>query len=104
MSAVLLFPSQAVEEQVILTWDKVNSEECGIKPRDGELFVSSILRIEPEGVRFKKPVTVLLSHSVHEDENFLDFYELIVEKFSLTGWQELKMERNNSSKDMDLGT
>ena len=104
VGAVLLFPSQAAEEKVTLTWDEVNDEECGIKPREGELFVSSIFRIEPEGVTFKKPVTVLLSHSVHEDDIFLDFHELIVENLRQTGWQELKTKRISSIKGMDLGT
>ena len=64
-----------------------------MKPRDGEVFVSRILKIEPEGVIFRKPVTVLFSHSLYEDQVFLDFYELIVKNLSMTGWQDLKTER-----------
>ena len=68
-------------------------KESEVKPRDGEVFVSRILKIEPEGLTFKKPVTVLLSHSLYEDQDFVYFYELIVESLSPTGWQELKTER-----------
>ncbi len=101
MSAVLLFPPQVVEEQVTLTYSDVNFEDCKVKPRDGELLVSEILKIEPEGVTFKKPVTVLLSHSIYEDQVFMDFYELIIENLSPNGWEDLKTERINSSKGMD---
>ena len=73
-------------------------KECEVKPRDGEIFVSRILKIEPEGLTFKKPVTVLLSHSLYEDQDFVYFYELIVESLSPTGWQELKTERISSIK------
>ena len=64
-----------------------------VKPRDGEVFVSRILKIEPEGVIFRKPVTVLFSHSLYEDQVFLDFYELVVENLSTSGCQDLKTER-----------
>ena len=102
MSAVLLFPPQVVEEQVTLTYSEVNFKELKVKPRDGELLVSEILKIEPEGVTFKKPVTVLLSHSVYEDQVFMDFYELIIENLSPTaGWEDLMTERISSSKGMD---
>ena len=76
-------------------------KECEVKPRDGEVFVSRILKIEPEGLTFKKPVTVLLSHSLYEDQDFLYFYELIVENLSPTGWQELKTEQISSIKGID---
>ena len=70
-------------------------KEC-VKPRDGELFVSRILKVEPENVTFEKPVTVLLSHSAYEDQVFLDFYELVVEDLGPNGWKELKTERISS--------
>ena len=94
-SAFLLFPPNAVEETVTLKCSRVKYKECEVKPRDGEVFVSRIFKVEPEGVTFKKPVTVLLSHSLYEDQDFLYFYELIVENLSPTGWQELlvKTER-----------
>ena len=102
MSAVLLFPPQVVEEQVTLTYREVNYKKGEVKPRDGEQLVRGILKIEPEDVTFKKPVTVLLSHSVYEDQVFMDFYELIVENLSsTTGWEDLKTERISSSKGMD---
>ena len=101
MSAILQFPPQVVKEQVTLTYRKVNFKECEVKPKDGELLVSGIFKIEPEGVTFKKPVTVFLSHSVYEDQVFMDFYELIVENLSLTGWEDLKTEQISSSKGMD---
>ena len=63
-----------------------------MKLSNGEVFVSRILKIEPEGVTFKKPVTVLLSHSLDEDQDLMYFYELIVVNFSPTGYQELKTE------------
>jgi hypothetical protein len=92
-SAFLLFPPNAVEEKVTLKCSRVKHKECEVKPKDGELFVSRILKIEPEGVTFKKPVTVLVSHSANEDQDFLHFYELIVEILIPTGCQELKTER-----------
>jgi hypothetical protein len=95
-SAFLLFPPKAVEKEVILMCSRVKHKECEVKPRDGELFVSRILSIEPEGVTFKKPVTVLLSHSVYEDQVFEDFYELIVEHLSQNRWHDLKTERIGS--------
>jgi hypothetical protein len=64
-----------------------------VKPRKRELFVSRILKVEPENVKFKKPVTVLLSHSAYEDQVFLDYYELIVEYLTPDGWKELQTER-----------
>ncbi len=76
-------------------------KEC-VKPRDGELFVSRILKVEPENVTFKKPVTVLLSHSAYEDQVFFDFYELIVEDLSPNGWKELKTERINSVEGIQI--
>ena len=76
-------------------------KESEVKPRDGEVFVSRILKIEPEGLTFKKPVTVLLSHSLYEDQVFLYFYELIIENLSPAGWQELKTERISSIKGID---
>jgi hypothetical protein len=79
----------------------VKYKECEVKPRDGEVFVSRILKVEPEGLTFKKPVTVLLSHSLYEDQDFLYFYELIVENLSPTGWQELKTEQISSIKGID---
>ncbi|CAB4038413.1 Hypothetical predicted protein, partial [Paramuricea clavata] len=99
-SAFLQFPPNAVEEKVTLKCSRVKYKECEVKPRDGEVFVSRILKVEPEGVKFKKPVTVLLSHSLYEDQDFLYFYELIVENVSPTGWQELKTERISSIEDV----
>ena len=101
-SAFLLFPPKAVEKEVILTCSRVKHKECEVKPRDGELFVSRILSIEPEGVTFKKPITVLLSHSVYEDQVFEDFYELIVENLSQNRWHEdLQTERISTIEGTD---
>ena len=72
-----------------------------MKPTEGEVFVSRILKVGPEGVTFKKPVTVFLSHSLDEDEDFLYFYELIVKNLSPTGCQELKTERISSIEGND---
>ena len=77
-------------------------KECEVKPNDGELFVSRILKLEPEDVIFMKPVTVLLCHSVHADQLFLDFYELVIENHShARGWQELKTELMCFSEGMN---
>ena len=97
-SAVFVFPSKAVKKLVTLTWSKANCKERGIKPREGEIFVSGILEIEPKEVKFEKPVTVFLSHSIHEDNIFRAFYELIVKDLSHPGSQELKTEHISSSK------
>ena len=100
-SAFLLFPPNAVEEEVTLKCSRVKHKECRVKPSDGEAFVSRILKVRPEGVMFKKPVTVFLSHSLDEDQDFLYFYELIVKNLSPTGCQELKTERISSIEGTD---
>jgi hypothetical protein len=79
----------------------VKYKECEVKPSGGEVFVSRILKIEQEGVIFKKPVTVLISHSLYEDQDFLYFYDMFVENLTPSGWQELKTERINSIKGTD---
>ena len=101
-SAFLLIPPNAVNGKVTLTCSRVRyNDPERVKPRDGEVFVSRILKIGPEGVIFRKPVTVLFSHSLHEDQVFLDFYELVVENLSMTGWQDLKTERISSLEGTD---
>ena len=95
-SAFLVFPPEAVEEEVTLKFDRVKYKDCKVKPRDEEVFVSMILKIEPEGVVFKKPVTVLLSHSLSEDPVIQYFYELIIKKLNPTVCQELKTESISS--------
>ncbi len=50
---------------------------------------------------FKKPVTVLLSHSLYEDQVFLYFYELIVENLTPSGCQDLKSERISKIEGTD---
>ena len=101
-SAILLFPPNAVENPVTLTCSRVTYEECEVKPAEGELFVSQIIRIKPEGLIFKKPVTVLLSHSVYEDQNFMDFYELVVENLCSAEWQELETEKISSVEGINF--
>ena len=92
-SAFLVFPPFAVRKRVILTCSRVKYSDCNVKPKEGEFFVSRILKMEPKGVVFEKPVTVLLSHSLYEHQNFLDFYELIIQNVSPSGLQELKTKR-----------
>ena len=60
--------------------------------------------MEPEGLVFAKPVTVLLSHSLYEDQDFLDFYELVIVNVSPAGLKELKTERISSIEGMDSNT
>ena len=107
-SAFLLFPPQAVEEPVTLTCSRVKHKDCEVEPKNA---VGRILKIEPEGVTFKKPVTVLLSHSAYEDEVFRNFYELIVERLRPTrdsidpfptGWLELNTEGIGSNEGIDV--
>ena len=96
-SAFLLIPPNAVNGEVTLTFSRVRyNDPEAVKPRDGALFVSRILKIEPEGVFFNIPVTVFLSHSMNEDEDFRYFYDLIVEKFNSRGYEELKTEQVSS--------
>ena len=95
-SAYLIFPPRAFDEQETLKATRVRYQDCEVNPNDGDVFVSRILKIEPKGVTFKKPVTVLLSHSAYEDQVFLDFYELVIGRLSPTGWQELRTERISS--------
>ena len=60
--------------------------------------------MEPERLVFEKPVTVLLSHSLYEDQDFLDFYELVIENVSPAGLEELKTERISSIQGMHSNT
>ena len=101
-SSFLVVPHGAVWLSTeTVTCSRVKYCDCKVKPREGEFFVSRILKMEPEGVVFNKPVTVLLSHSLYEDQDFLDFYELVIENVDPVGLQELKTERISSTEGMD---
>ena len=101
-SAFLVFPRRALWSSTeTLTCSRVKYSDCKVKPREGEFFVSRILKMEPEGLFFYKPVTVLLSHSLYEDQDFLDFYELVIENVGPAGLQDLKTERISSIEGMD---
>ncbi|XP_028398817.1 uncharacterized protein LOC114522346 [Dendronephthya gigantea] len=99
-SGCLIFPPQDFDEPKTMEISRVRYEECEVKPKDGEVFVSRILEIKPKGVTFKKPVTVFISHSAYEDQIFLDFYELVIGRLNPAGWQELKTERISSIEDV----
>ena len=100
-SAFLVVPGMAVWWTETLTCSRVKYSDCKVKPREREFFVSRILKMEPEGVVFNEPVTVLLSHSLYEDQDFLDFYELVIENVGPAGLQDLKTERISSIEGMD---
>ena len=100
-SAFLVVPRWAVCFTKTLTCSRVKYSDCKVKPREGEFFVSRILKMKPEGVVFDEPVTVLLSHSLYEDQDFLDFYELVIENVGPVGLQDLKTERISSIEGMD---
>ena len=100
-SAFLVVPPWAVCYGQTLRCSRVKYSDCKVKPREGEFFVSRILKMEPSVV-FDKPVTVLLSHSLYEDQDFLDFYELVIENVGPAGLQELKTERISSIEGMDF--
>ena len=101
-SAFLVVPRERVWWPTeTLTCSRVKYSDCKVKPREGEFFVSRILKMEPEGVVFSEPVTVLLSHLLYEDQDFLDFYELVIENVGPTGLQDLKTERISSIEGMD---
>ena len=100
-SAFLVVPRWAFWSTT-LRCSRVKYSDCKVKPREGEYFVSRILKVEPEGVVFYEPVTVLLSHSLYEDQDFLDFYELVIENVGPAGLQELKTERISSIEGMDF--
>ena len=85
-----------------VTCSRVKYSDCKVKPREGESFVSRILKMEPESGVFDRPVTVLLSHSLYEDQDFQDFYELVIENVDPAGLQDLKTERISSIKGMDF--
>ena len=96
-SAFLLIPPNAVIEEVTLTCSRVKYKDLEtVKPRNGEAFVSRILKIEPAGVIFRKPVLVFLSHSLYEKNDYLYFYDLKVETLNSSGCQELETERISS--------
>ena len=100
-SAFLVVPPWAVCCGQTLRCSRVKYSDCKVKPREGEFFVSRILKMEPSVV-FDRPVTVLLSHSLYEDQDFLDFYELVIENVGPAGLQELKTERISSIEGMDF--
>ena len=102
-SAFLVVPRGAVWRSTqTLRCSRVKYCDCKVKPREGEFFISRILKIELESVVFDEPMTVLLSHSLYEDQDFLDFYELVIENVGLAGLQELKTERISSIEGMDF--
>ena len=103
-SVILVFPPEAVWSKKTLTCSRVKHSDCKVNPREEEFFVSRILKMEPEGVVFEKPVTVLLSHSLYEDQHFLDFHELVIENVSPAGLQELRTERISSIEGMPSNT
>ena len=80
--AFLLFPAQAVSKPVILKCERVRYKDNPVKPRKGETFCSRIIKMEPEGLPFAEPVTVLLSHSAAEDGAYADYYDLTVQKLT----------------------
>ena len=101
-SAFLVVPRRVVWwSKETLTCSRVKYSDCKVKQREGEFFVSRILKMEPSVV-FDRPVTVLLSHSLYEDQDFLDFYELVIEHVGPAGLQELKTERISSIEGMDF--
>ena len=86
-SVFIQFPKQAVSESVVFTCTLVRHNDCPVKPTEGEVFCSSIIKIEPQGFVFEKPVTVLLSHSAVEKGAYTDYYDLTV--------QQLGQEKND---------
>ena len=100
-SAFLVVPSWPVCSGQTLRCSRVKYSDCKVKPREGDFFVSRILKMELESVIFDEPLTVLLSHSLYEDQDFLDFYELVIENVASDGSQELKTERISSIEGMD---
>ena len=60
------FPVHAVSNPVILKCTRVRHKDILVKPRNGDAFCSKIMKMEPVGVSFDKPVTVLFSHSAAE--------------------------------------
>ena len=101
-SAFLVVPRRAVWLSTeTLRCSRVKYSDCKVKPREGEFFISRILKMELESVVFDEPVTVLLSHSLYEDQDFLDFYEMVIENVNPVGLQELKTERISSIEGMD---
>ena len=55
------------------------------------------MKMEPEGVSFDKPVTVLLSHSAAEDGANADYYDLTVQRLK-TESEDLITERLSKSE------
>ena len=102
-SAILVFPPETVWREKI-TCSRVKYSDCDVNPKEGEFFVSQILRMKPEGLVFDEPVTVLLPHSLYENQDFLDFYELVIENVGPAGLQVLKTERIGSIEGMDSNT
>ena len=91
-NAFIEFPAQAVSQSFDFTCVPVRRNDCPIKPKKGEVFCSNIIKIEPPGVVFEKPVTVLLSHSACEDGPFADYYDVTVQQMKQE-WIDLDTTR-----------
>jgi hypothetical protein len=78
--AFFQFPAEAVENPVSIRLRCIRNQDCEVKPRNGDVFCSSIVKMEPKGYVFNKPVTVLLSHCAAQDGAYADYYDLTIQK------------------------
>jgi hypothetical protein len=79
-SAFFQFPAEAVANKISIWLSCIRHQDCKVKPRTGDVFCSSIVKMEPEGYVFNKPVTVLLSHCAAQDGAYADYYDLTIQK------------------------
>ena len=86
------FPAEALSQSVTFTCVIVGHTDSQTKPKRGEVHCSTIIKLEPGGVDFKKPVTVLLSHSAAENGANAYYYDLNVQQLK-QDWENLETER-----------
>jgi hypothetical protein len=100
-SAFFQFPAEAVKNPVPLRLSCIRHQKCKVKPKNGDVFCSSIVKMEPEGYRFNKPVTVLLSHCAVQDGAYADYYDLTIQKLGKE-WEDLETEQLGKPKGRTL--
>lgn len=93
-SAFLQFPTHAVSRSTTVTCARVRHEDSPLEPNKGEVFCSSMIKIEYGETTFNEPVTILLSHSASDEDPYDDYYEITMKQLRLE-WDDLETQRIN---------
>ena len=73
----------------MIKFTRVKHRDCPVKPRKGEVFCSNIIKMEPPGLTFNKPVDVYLTHSAAEQDPSADYYDVTVQQLEQE-WEDLE--------------